>query len=1206
VNATLADDAMTPLDWPRLPLAGRVLIEASAGTGKTHTLGLLYLRLLLEGERSVEQILVATFSEAAAQELRLRLRSRIGAAARRLARQAPADAASADPALEAWLAGIEADETRRTTALRRLRLAELDFDRAPIATIHALCQRIQRDFPFASQTPFAGAELLDERELLRECVEDFWRRRYLAGAVDADEAELVLPHGPEALLHDLEALLAADGALLPCDGRRALADALAELRRPEWIAELRRLAGDAVLDGSKRALRNRLTAIADALEAGAGIDTWLCGSNGKVFEAGELAKQLKPGLDPRTIPVLDRLLRLRQLVVRRAQFVRGEVLGAAFEYCRDEVPRRAVRREGQTYAMQIDAVHRRLCGAAADAELADELFAAFPVALIDEFQDTDRRQFAIFDRIYRDAGGAARGLLVMIGDPKQAIYGFRGGDIAAYLSARAAAPQRCALTENFRSAPALVAACNELYAAAGDGFANDAIRYRPVRARGPSDRRVQRCGKARVAAPFALHRFAATGDKVAEREMAALVDCANRIAELLGDPRQRLGERALAPGDIAVLVPTNAQVATLRRLLAERGVPCVGGGRASVFAGDSARELLLILSALRDPNDDRALRAALATRLCGADFSALRRWLDDSAAFERQRDRFVDWRALVETRGVLAWVQALLAERAAALLALPDGERVVTDLRHLGELLAEEEASRHGLDALCARLATLRREEDADSEAAEARRLRLESDAARVQLMTLHAAKGLEFPIVFLPLLWRVNLGSRSAEPSVLRFHDANGRLCFDIGSARFDEHRAAHHREQLEERLRLLYVALTRAQHALHVYWGEDESFDGGKETWKTSALERLLGRALAGLGLPGDATALPKLARRLSGVRIVGPYQGPRPCYTPAQAKPAIRAAREPLPEPRRPVWLHSFSALARSAPPESESAAADEAETEEAAPWPSAEAEAAAASATDAERPVEPEDSELLALEPWRGRRFGNAVHRLLEIAAPQRIWPDQRELVAAELARQAARPQAGEADAALAAVGRMLDRVRAADLGAGLRLDRLAREARVAEFEFLFPVASLPLERLRTICAAHACADVVPSPWGAIELNGLVAGFADLVFCHEGRYHVLDYKSNRLGTRLGDYADAALAQAMTAHHYPLQALLYVFALHRHLRARLPGYAPERDLGESWYVFVRAAGLAPGLGVWRRRWPVALLEALDDAFAGAREAA
>jgi exodeoxyribonuclease V beta subunit len=345
--------------------------------------------------------------------------------------------------------------------------------------------------------------------------------------------------------------------------------------------------------------------------------------------------------------------------------------------------------------------------------------------------------------------------------------------------------------------------------------------------------------------------------------------------------------------------------------------------------------------------------------------------------------------------------------------------------------------------------------------------------------------------------------------------------------------------------------------------------------------AIDRLIRPALRGLGLPESEKSLIEMARRLGGITIEGPAAAAQTHYSDRVQQQAERRARAPLPALRPFLWLHSFSSLSRGAYVGSaESGAGDESDVP-----------------ADVDDDVVAEDARLLVLDVWRGRHFGNAVHALLEDAPSE---PVTRDRVAARFTALAVRPRAQEGGDPFAAAAQMLERTRTADLGDGLRLADLPPASRVAEFEFQFPVSVSP-RHLRETCARHGHADVIPAQLSASSINGMLTGFADLIFEFKGRYHVLDYKTNRLGLNVSDYSGAALAAAMNAHHYPLQALLYTVALHRYLRTRLSAYTPQRQLGESWYLFLRGVGLQPGAGVWRRQWAAALIEALDEIFAG-----
>ncbi|MGH8091138.1 MAG: UvrD-helicase domain-containing protein, partial [Rudaea sp.] len=1005
-------------------------------------------------------------------------------------------------------------------------------------------------------------------------------------AADSAESEL-FGGGPEKLLYDVRALLAQDARILAADGLEELARGAASSRAGKYATRLRELAGNRELYAPRKSLLSkRLLRIADALESGGDAD--LYDTLAQMPDALTIDEQQRADapLLLRDDALIRRLQHLRPVARKRKAFVRGRVLVAASEFCREEIPRRAEQRQGQTYSLLVRNVHQRVCDARG--ALAQSLFEAYPFALVDEFQDTDKQQFEIFDAIYRDARRAPRGWLAMIGDPKQAIYGFRGGDIAAYLDARESATTRRAMDTNFRSNQALVDALNALYGASDGGFGDPRIVYQPMRcggkAEGASFRR-----KGDPVAPLHFHLFRGTAlgkngkpeNTLARLDELALGDCVERIVELLNDSTTTLGNNRVVPKDIAVLVPNNRHVVSLRRLLAARGVPCVGSGRGSVFDGETAEELELFLAAMLHADDDGAVCGALATTLLGYDWYGILGLRDDPAAFERELERFAQWQVLARARGVFGAVADLVAQRAGALMRRDEGERILADLRHLGELIAAREAEESGIEGVIAWFARTRR--DGASNGERDYRVRKASDAGAVRIMTLHAAKGLEFPIVFLPLAWRIVKRDGQHEPKVPRFHDAQGRLCIDAGSGEFADNLELHFAEDLRERQRLLYVAMTRAKSALHVYWA-DRCVSKDAEAWQIPAIDILLRQAMEKSSLMFGEADLPALARKLGGMAVIDAAARSDAKLVAADVARTDFTPRSPLPALRPFEWLHSFTGITRRRIAEdADAAAADESEV----------------AMPDIDVAAQAEHPELLTLDAFRGRRFGDAVHKALEQSG---MRPVERSVLLAGLAAEGLDAENPEAESALL---HMLKRTRESDLGGGLRLMDLPTHERVTEFGFQFPIAA-SLHELRAACAAHGFADIWPAHLRAHELRGMLTGFADLIFVFDGRYHVLDYKTNRLGTRLSDYAGATLEAAMAEHFYPLQALLYTVALHRYLRLRMHDYSPERHLGDSVYLFLRGVGLAPGAGVWRRRWPAKLILDLDDVFAGAEVAA
>ena len=1182
----------TAMDWRTLPLepGGRGLIEASAGTGKTWTIAALYLRLLLERGLSPRQVVVTTFTDAAAGELRERLRRQL-LTAERLARAFVDGEPLADGAGEdaRWLVERWSDPAAIGSDPLRLRLAIAELDLAPIDTLHGVCRRILADFPFESGSAFGTRALVSSDAMTAELARDVFRQLQdpAASPVPAD-ATL------GAVAKRLRAYLAPGVSMaippLPPPPVLDLPAAMA--------GRLRRVADRKVFTTSKRTLKKALGCLADYLESTPRDPALLpkqiaqlapdprsdhVTADGladvevqRVLDfSAEAARQLQAQADHAALVDEHRELLAWAHWVERARQWRAQRLAAQHQLTFDEL---------------IESVHAALTpGGSA---LADRLHAAFPVALVDEFQDTDAMQYAILDRIYREPGGAQRGRLVMIGDPKQAIYRFRGGDIHAYLSARDDAGSHLTLAANHRSSRELVEAVDGLYALAGRalGSAPDQpIRVEPVRPGVRADATPYAIAGVRCAQPLQLHYQPMIGEAAEERRDSALRACANHIVALL-DGTHTLGDRPLAAGDIAVLLPTNRDIAQLAALLRWRRVPVVSAAQSSVFTSDWARELQLVLHAAHHARDDGARRAALATRLFGVDFDGLRALRDDNLAWQREIARFARLGRKWRTQGVLAVVRDVLDQAGPRLLAAGDGERALTDLRHLGELLQARSVDVAGPEELLGWLASERaRDALDDGDAGQEMQLRIESDARRVRLLTLHASKGLEFPVVLLPLMW----ANCHRAGLVLLHDDATGARVPGLGP----EAQTRWAQEGQDERHRLLYVALTRASHACHVYALPPER-KGALADPERAPLDAIVER------LRQPLAASPGVAHPHLGWREGWPWPDAR---LPLPA-PVHTTRHVPAPPPVAPFeFKWSFSTLTKDAAGALEEAAAnDEAAIGE--DW----------LVDDAADPVvadEPPHPELLALATIAGAEFGNALHAIFEHRDLDQPMAAQHALVRRELLDSGVRLGELDIDALVPRVARRVQGALDAPLALGdgheVRLGALPARQLRAEMAFDFVLDDVDLDRLRRACGDHGEPDLVPRT-GAHHLRGLMTGRIDLVFAHAGRFHVLDYKGNRLGVdgaeaRLSAYSPAALARAMDASQYRFQALLYVVAVDRYLRQRLgAGYDRTRQLGEVVYLFVRAAGLGPDAGVWAHRFPDALLDAVDRVLAGAPELA
>ncbi len=1183
------------LTWNVLDLheGSRSQIEASAGTGKTWTISVLHLRLLLERRLSVTQIIVATFTDAAAQELRDRIRQRLLWAEQSAQlflrdRAAPQGDDDARYLLQRWRSAADVCEGDQL----RLRLALIDLDLAPISTLHGLCTRVLRDHPFAAGTGFELGELVSDQSLHEELVADM--KRQLAQSSDelgvGDAYWLAEFPKLEALLRlitdpamrvDAPALVAVDWAM---DAERA--------------AELRAFADDNVKlflrsNSAYRTAMQRLAAFIEQGDAGAEckVDALLIKDSLTQFFRAEAV----PGL--RDHRVLDFAVRAAAVLTVHGAAVRAEAL---IGYRRQLLQWRAERMTDRglfTYDALIERVHTALTEGSAT--LADALYAAWPVALIDEFQDTNARQYGILDRIYRDEDHQPRGTLVMIGDPKQAIYAFRGGDIHTYSRAVHEATLRMSLRTNHRSSRAYVDGLNSFYALTAPGFGRrneqPEFEYSQVMASKRRDDAPYQIDGVECLRPLVIHYRDEIPDTTPQRVQAALQACAGQIAGMLQSGLHTLDGVQLQPGDIAVLLPTNRHVTELRALLVRNGVPCAGAGRNRVFDSEWARELQVVLYAIAHCDDAPAVRAALSTRLLGWEIADLPTLTVDIERWQEEVQFLHELLLLWQRQGVIVVVQRLIERVAPRLKAAVDYERSITDLRHLGELLQESGEELHGTTQLLNWLDTMRREPDASGEEGDAQQLRIETDSARVRLMTLHASKGLEFRLVFLPLMWAQQARRRSTFPIVV---DADtGERVADLGTVRMDERLQQAVIGDQDERFRMLYVALTRAKYGCHVYALSPARRLDGRSTKAAvdparSALDALVERVLE--ALQTDAT----LFASLPGIEWHEgwPMQSASYHTPPAPARTVI-VQSEPPPRPARGV--HSFSTLVRFAHSAAveESAAVDE----------SVRDENALDAGSDVEREIVDSSvthDELEALNDSRGAELGNALHAVFENRQSGAPLQAQLPLLQRMFRGQGVRLWPQDGDNLLARWAARLDAVLDADLGDGLRLVALGDQAQRAEMEFHFAVDRLPVQALRQVCVRHGQSHLIPDRLAPAQINGLLTGKIDLVLQHGGRFHVLDYKSNALGICVDDYLPAALDQAMAAHDYYFQALIYTLAVDRMLAQRLVGYRRAQHLGDAIYLFLRGAGLAPGAGVWRHRFADDLIGDLQHAMALAEQ--
>lgn len=1245
---------MINLDPWKLQLGGTKLIEASAGTGKTYALTTLYVRLLVEENLLPREILVVTYTHAATAELRERVRKRIREAI--AAGEAPNDdrADGVDPELRrlALAARAICEEGGRPDPLRR---ALREFDEAAIFTIHGFCQRTLQENAFESGVAF-DAELVERSEVLeRTLAHDLWAR--LLDGEDPDFVEwLRLGAGrrwqfePEALQRTLLSVLGADEEMpvLPLrSGERDDHDLTAPRKEAEqvWIRWARvwgdrretvsgLLLGENDLNGNSYKTKTIETKWLPQLDVwAAGISDSGSAESMNAVELPSWWKNLTPeglekGLNKNGRAVEDEFFRVcgevEALVGSLDAARRARALALRLRFV-EEVRTEARKRREERHILFFDDLLSELRAALRPPEgdrLAERLRARYRFALIDEFQDTDPVQYEIFRRVWHvESGNASRRGLFLIGDPKQAIYSFRGADVFTYLSAREDAEgEAYELGVNWRSNSGLIAAVNSLFGRPSQAFGLAAIEFNPVSGRQDDDPEFSVPNRSEAGFRILMADREAAGEFLGEPDLKELplrfgrTDImrafARDVADLL-DAGAEIDGRPIGPSDIAVLCRRKSELARARRALEALGIPCVDRGDSDVFESREAWELASVMRAMMRSGDPAILRGALSTGAHGFDASAIAALADDASELAAFGERFAEYGRIWSQSG---FGQAFSIWRRGEgvmerLLGFQDGERRLTNWLHLAELLqriqSDRSASRMGLIAWLER--AIKTPAVRSEVGSEASLLRLERDDQAISLITLHRSKGLEYEIVYLPSLWE-DASSRSptaqsardeskSRPPI-RFFDESSRLrTLDLGGPDYADHLERNRQEALSEQLRLLYVGLTRAKRQCVVVWGAiGAAHSKTPLAWLLHAPEWQAARK--------DRTSSPGALKKWEDAdwraawQAVSDHAGEGAVSIETAnlesrkrwQTPPIELAPLGFEAPRRilghPVVTTSFSALIRDA---------------HRAPDPLSgplvtgrDRDADVSSEESAEIEKAPDLAAAMHEFP-RGPEAGTLLHEILEqIDFSAYDETGLRALATQAIERNGLEPRHVEQ---IIHVVTSVAHTPLPSESECIRLAELARGQLRPEIEFTLAASGRSQRGAFAPAALGAILSMAPegSPLQCYadrvsrmswrELDGYLRGFIDAVFCDGQRYFLIDYKSNHLGSQQADYLPDRLLQPMIDHDYVLQYLIYAIALDRHLAQRLLGYDYDLHFGGVYYLFLR--GLAqshePGCGVF-----------------------
>ena len=1190
------------------PLEGINLIEASAGTGKTFTIAGIFLRLILEKNLLVNEILVVTFTKAATAELNDRIRVLL---------KKTIEGFSRGQSDDEFLNSLIKKFSDPLLCLKHLKQALRDFDEAAIFTIHGFCQRMLKEHAFESGLLFDTKLITDERTLKQEIIDDFWRIHFYNASPLFIHYALQSHCTPENLLNLVRTY--SDKPLFKVIPQVTISDSKKEetefneafkKARDSWQsskAEVEKIFSNQII--FKQPFITKVPKSIIGLDYFFNTD----GSNFTLFNQFEtftrkgVEKITKKNYVPPQHPFFEccEILKEKQEALSYAYGQRLLALkSSVFNFLQQALYKQKQKMNVQSFSDLLLKLRNALLDTPGE-KLATIIRTKYRAALIDEFQDTDPLQHEIFYNIFKNQ----EGILFLIGDPKQAIYSFRGADIFAYLHAISQVETQYTLKENWRSDPQLIDAVNTIFSHAKNPFVFEAIKFQEASA-----------AKNKEADPLIiagnpeppLQLWFLDADKLESSQLTKkgkfikkpeareliLRAVGAKIVDLLhrGEKKQAfIREHPIKEQDIAVLVRTNREAALMQHVLSELRVPSVLYTTGNLFDSREAYELLRILAGIAEPHNEQLIKAAVTTDILGIRGEELENLLAHDAAWIACLNKFIEYHARWRGHNFFSMFRYMLFQEKirTRLLSFSDGERRLTNLLHLAEVLHHEEHQRQL--TMSGLTKWLSEQINSDLPRLEEHQLRLETDEYAVKIVTIHKSKGLEYPVVFCPFLWDKSKIRNTNEPFV--FHDGT-ELTLDLGSERKKENRILAEKEILSENLRLLYVALTRAKNCCYIVWGHFN--DAGSsamsylfhsdEQYKEKNIVDALETSFNDLTNDQMKAVLKNLQAEAKGA--IGLHEISEPVsigYVPFKEENEALSLKLFSGHIDRTWKIASFSSLA------AEKQLLRGSQTYTFPELPDYDQE------IQNEKIPEKEPTGIFAFP--RGVKAGSFMHDLFENLDFTEKDDAVIQTVAAEkLILYGFDPRWQET------IVDMVKNVLSVPLHPDqkdLTLSAIPEKEKVSELEFYFPLQTLSSEKLKNIFLEYGNEDFPGDFPEHIEnlhftpAQGFMRGFIDLVFRFRDSFYVVDWKSNFLGTNVEDYHQGKLATVMSEEYYHLQYLLYTVALDKYLSKQLYNYHYKKFFGGVFYIFLRGIDFhkGPAFGIYYSRPSEKLIHGLSQ---------
>ncbi len=1158
------------------PITGISLIEASAGTGKTYTITHLYVRCLLETDYKVKQLLVVTFTNAATQELKGRIRELI---------------------FDVWnylsnldIKNSQFDELfssyrQNTKAIFSLQEALINFDEAAIYSIHGFSQRVLNIFPVETNSLLQQHIIPDEKELEKSAIRDFWRKSFVNTDIETLQWILDQWNHPDNLLNDVRPLLAFEDTVQQVK-EKLETDQLTKKINLKWNSlcllwsnDHDKISNFLLQSNALNRKMVQLPTVKKLLEAlkllFSNTIPYQLPQKWPLITRTKLNSCLKKNMTDENIQLklFEEAEELSQLHHRWVKSKKLDILISATNSVHNSVNDNKTNAQNISFNDLIKQLSEVIIPE--NISFINKVINLYPLAMVDEFQDTDNNQYHIFKTLYQSAS-ELNSTLILIGDPKQAIYSFRGADVFTYQKAKLTTDKHYTLETNYRSTSDYISLVNELFSRNENAFIFDQlIEFSSSKANLKSPKFITE--NKQSAAPLVSWIQPYTEKPVSKSQATEFFadQCTNEISLLLKNKSILLDGNPVTARDLTILVKTGRQASLMKNKLAAQGISSALILRDSVFATDQAREISLLLEVLIEPSNIRRLCGLLSTDLFAWNAKQIFQLQQDNEQLILLLEQFKEYQSQWLKKGILSMFFKLMEDQHTLQKSMSgmDGERQLTNWIHIVELL-QQQSSRQASFSQVLHWLIQQREQATDATNNEEHQLRLESDSNLVRIVTIHKSKGLQYPIVFMPFMWDVK--SSKNQPHSYSYHDATGNKKVMILS---EEERDRWHQENLAEEIRLFYVAITRAIYRCYLGWGNI------KGAGSSAIAHCLFNDKIKNEKYPQDILisqeaelvqpfkALNQNTENITLCLIKDINQEiNQKSIDEDKAETIILSAKIFQRKIKQQWGISSYSQIATTG-------------FSEVTDRP--DYDAVKVKEIQNEIPV---DIEILdRFNFFKGAKAGNFLHDLLE-------HQPFDQPVNTKLFLQKCN-EYGFDNKWLPCLEQWIAEVLSSDLG-GFQLRQLKSNNKICEMEFYMSSKNLHAESLNTLLHQYGYSRADQS-FAFSTINGFLKGFIDLVFEVKGQYFIADYKSNFLGHSYADYDQYCCNEAMHDHHYHLQYLLYSLALHRFLKQRIKKYNYNKHFGGVYYLFLRGMSTTTRNGIYFHKPEQKIIQQLDDLF-------